>query len=64
MKNGKFWNKAFLAALSRVPAEQAKIEADKAVKIASTHLQDEDKKGVTSKILRWKDQKIPSRPRS
>lgn len=39
MTVSKFWNQAFIAALTRLPAEQAKIEADKALEIAIEHWQ-------------------------
>ena len=32
-----FWNQAFLACLSRVPAEDARKEADKALRICLEH---------------------------
>jgi len=41
MKAGTFWNRAFLAALHRVPAEQARTEADLALQLALAHWTDE-----------------------
>ncbi|TPD61215.1 hypothetical protein FJP69_19215 [Stenotrophomonas maltophilia] len=58
MTNGKLWTKAFIAALGRVPAEDAKVEADKAVMLFSQHLQEAKKKPVTSKIIKWRDQEL------
>ena len=37
MKVEKFWNRAFLAALERLPAKRAKAEADAAVELALAH---------------------------
>ena len=35
-----FWHRAFIAALGRLPADEAKAEADKATSLAITHWQD------------------------
>ena len=40
MSLSEFWNSAFLSALARLPAEQAKLEADKAVEVAINHWQE------------------------
>lgn len=40
MKIEEFWNKAFIAALSRLPADQAKAEADLATRLCIRHWQD------------------------
>lgn len=41
MKAATFWNKAFLAALHRLPAEEARIEADSALQLSLEHWTDE-----------------------
>lgn len=41
MKAATFWNKAFLAALHRLPAEDARIEADSALQLSLEHWTDE-----------------------
>jgi hypothetical protein len=41
MKTSTFWNRAFLAALHRLPAQAAREEADLAVKLALEHWLDE-----------------------
>lgn len=52
MTVSKFWNQAFIAALTRLPAEQAKIEADKALEIAIEHWQSVmDQKGAA--VPQW-----------
>lgn len=35
----EFWNRAFLAALSRLPPEQAKVDADQATAVCIEHWQ-------------------------
>lgn len=37
MKVSEFWNHAFLAAMSRVPASEAKAEADAATELCLQH---------------------------
>ena len=39
VKIEKFWNQAFIAALIRLPAEEAKLEADKATELCIEHWQ-------------------------
>ncbi|MBS3725100.1 hypothetical protein [Stenotrophomonas sp. PE591] len=58
MKNKKFWTKAFLSALARLPAEEAKLEADKATELCKKHFELARSKSISSKVVRWKDQKI------
>ncbi|MEA9895069.1 MULTISPECIES: hypothetical protein [Xanthomonas] len=58
MTNGKLWTKAFIAALGRVTAEEAKVEADKAVELFAQHLKDAKDKPVKSKLVRWRDQEM------
>lgn len=58
MTNGELWTKAFIAALARVPAEEAKIEADKAIALFAKHLNETKKNPVTSKIIKWSDQEL------
>lgn len=49
MTISKFWNQAFIAALARLPAEEAKLEADKALSIAIAHWQ--AVKGVNGNVV-------------
>ena len=37
MKISDFWNQAFISCLGRLPAEEARAEADKALAIAFEH---------------------------
>ena len=46
-----FWHSAFLSALARLPAQEAKIEADLSLKIAAEHWQ---------QVLRKKGRVVPS----
>lgn len=39
MRIEEFWNSAFLSALTRLPADEAKTEADKATQICIAHWQ-------------------------
>ena len=39
MKISDFWNQAFISCLGRLPAQEARAEADKALEIALEHWQ-------------------------
>ncbi|WP_157664571.1 hypothetical protein [Stenotrophomonas maltophilia] len=58
-----FWNSAFLAALSRLPAKQAKKEADSATDLCIAHWQDQYHNWAPQYLTRWKDQDISSVPK-
>jgi hypothetical protein len=64
MKVEEFWNKAFLAALTRLAVEEAKIEADKATALCIAHWQSETYHWAPNYITHWKDQKISNIPDS
>jgi hypothetical protein len=64
MKVQTFWNKAFLAALTRLPANEAKIEADLATELCIEHWQSHACDWAPNSRLRWKDQEIYSIPYS
>lgn len=55
MKAATFWNKAFLAALHRLPAEEARIEADSALQLSLEHWTDESLEfvEVTRRQNKW-----------
>ena len=57
MKVQTFWNKAFLAALTRLPADEAKVEADKATALCIERWNKANKKYVAPLKL-WKDQDL------
>ena len=54
-----FWNKAFIASLSRVDVYEAKIQADLATKICIDHWTMHQTTWVTH-VESWKDQPISS----
>ena len=54
----KFWNAAFLAALSRLPADEAKLEADRATELCIEHWHEYRRNYEPSYLMRWKDQDI------
>ena len=60
MTVSKFWNQAFIAALTRLPAEQAKIEADKDLAIAIEHWQSvmKDKGAVVPEWVLYADRRM------
>lgn len=62
MKVEKFWNKAFLAALSRLPPEEAKEEADWATALCISYWQGRKYAWAHPKIGKWKDQDIADVP--
>ncbi|WP_142124857.1 hypothetical protein [Pseudoxanthomonas sp. 3HH-4] len=64
MKVETFWNNAFLAALSRVPPAQAKVEADEATRLVITHWQEQLYNWGPSITPRWQDQNISEIPRN
>jgi len=53
-----FWNRAFLAALTRLPAEQAAKEADTATAICINHWHEHTGHWEPNYLTRWQDQKI------
>ncbi|MCS3747162.1 hypothetical protein NYQ43_04410 [Xanthomonas translucens pv. translucens] len=58
MKVEQFWNKAFLAALTRLPADEAKAEADKATELCIGHWQSQSRNWAPEYLVAWKDQKL------
>lgn len=62
MKLEKFWNKAFVAALGRLPAEEAKKEADLATQLCVKHWQDNRDFFAPARTAKWQDQNVASVP--
>lgn len=62
MKIEQFWNRAFLAALSRLPAALAKEEADAATELCIQHWQTNYHRSAPQYRTRWKDQNIANVP--
>ena len=62
MKMKKFWNKAFIAALNRLPAEEAKKEADLAIELCVAHWQTNSDFMVPAQTAKWQDQDVASVP--
>ncbi|WDJ35698.1 hypothetical protein [Xanthomonas campestris] len=58
MKVEQFWNKAFLAALTRLPADEAKAEADKATELCINHWRSHATRWAPKYLVAWKDQEI------
>ncbi|WP_191091311.1 hypothetical protein [Xanthomonas sontii] len=58
MKVEQFWNKAFLAALTRLPADEAKAEADKATELCIKRWQSFTHGWRPSHIERWRRKNI------
>lgn len=58
MKIEKFWNQAFLAALTRLPVEDAKLEADRATDICIEHWQSNRYSWAPQNLMRWQDQSV------
>lgn len=59
----EFWNSAFLAALSRVPPDEAKIEADRSTEICIAHWQSNVYNWAVEHPQRWQYQDIAAVPR-
>ncbi|MBO9837790.1 hypothetical protein [Xanthomonas phaseoli] len=62
MKVEQFWNKAFLAALTRLPADEAKAEADKATELCISHWQNNATNYAFNYLVAWKEQDISKIP--
>ncbi|QTK46678.1 hypothetical protein [Xanthomonas euvesicatoria] len=62
MKVEQFWNKAFLAALTRLPADEAKAEADQATELCIQHWQSNYRHFAPQYRTRWQDQNVASVP--
>lgn len=62
MKVKHFWNKAFLAALTRLPAQEAKLEADLATELCIQHWKSHVYDWSEPKEVAWKDLKITDMP--
>lgn len=58
MKVEEFWNKAFLAALARLPADEAKAEADKATELCVRRWQSLTHGWRPSHIGKWRGENI------
>lgn len=52
-----FWNQAFLSALTRCPAEEAKEEANRALEICIEHWQERNQTWSGMPIL-WQQQQV------
>ncbi|MCC4613686.1 hypothetical protein LL963_16575 [Xanthomonas campestris pv. esculenti] len=63
MKVEQFWNKAFLAALTRLPADEARAEADKATELCISHWQRHELHWAPLSIPKWKDQDVACIPK-
>lgn len=63
MKIEKFWNQAFLAALTRLPAEEAKKEADQATEICIEFWRSNRLNWAPLSILRWQEQDVADVPK-
>lgn len=59
----EFWNRAFLAALSRLPVAEAKIEADRSTEVCIAHWQSNIYNWAVEHPQRWQDQDIAEVPR-
>lgn len=53
----EFWNQAFLAALGRCSADEAKSEADRALLLCVAHWQRQEKNWSTAPVL-WRTQPV------
>lgn len=62
MKIEDFWNHAFLAALGRLPAQEAKDEADKATELCIEFWRSNRLNWAPLNILRWQDQEVTNVP--
>ncbi len=58
MKIEKFWNQAFLAALTRLPAAEAKEEADLATELCIEKWHTLRYAWSRPSVIKWKDQEI------
>lgn len=58
MKIEEFWNQAFLAALGRLPAQEAKAEADLATELCIENWQAHHFHWAPQNLLRWQEQEI------
>lgn len=58
-----FWNQAFISSLGRLPAEEAKAEADKATALCISHWQGNIRNLSLDGKMRWQDQSIGNVPR-
>lgn len=63
MKIEDFWNQAFLSALGRLPALEAKDEADKATELCIEFWRSNRLNWAPLNILRWQEQDIADVPR-
>ncbi|MBO9719165.1 MULTISPECIES: hypothetical protein [Xanthomonas] len=63
MKIEDFWNQAFIAALTRLPVEQAKKEATDALNACIDHWNEEGRQYFPQLPQRWSDAEITSIPR-
>lgn len=55
MKIEDFWNQAFISALARLPANDAKAEADQALQLCIKHWQGECEHLMLPVARRWAD---------
>lgn len=60
MKIEEFWNQAFLAALTRLPADEAQQEATKATGLCIDYWKIAQKHRVHPLLTAWKDQNVDS----
>jgi len=58
-----FWNAAFLAALSRLPAKRAKKEADAALDLCVGHWQEHFHHWAPQYKTRWQEQRVANVPK-
>ncbi|MBB4129651.1 hypothetical protein VDG03_19380 [Xanthomonas campestris pv. raphani] len=60
----EFWNQAYLAALSRVPPQQAKANADEATEICIAHWQEYAHRISDPRFSLWQAQPISGVPKT
>lgn len=63
MKIEKFWNQAFLAALARLPAGEAKKEADTATELCIAFWRENRMNWAPLSIKRWQEQDVTDVPK-
>ena len=62
MKIQAFWNRAFLAALARLSAEEAKTEADRATDLCIKQWQDQRWHWIGPDVRKWMEYYIAEVP--
>ncbi len=60
----EFWNQAYLAALSRVPPQQAQVDANEATEICIAHWQEHAHRISDPRFSLWQTQPISGVPKT